>query len=148
MSKDTGTQSSTQHTPADVKDANRARFELELEFVQSLANPFYLHSLAQQNILEQPTFINFLKYLLYFKEKDYARFIHYPHSLHHLELLQHPKFRSAMKNSEFLRDYHQKQFDHWRTWRDPAYSSSVRNAAKAKDENLTTNEMQLDHKNV
>ena len=61
----------------DAKAANRARFELELEFVQSLANPFYLHSLAQQNILEQPAFVNFLKYLLYFKEKDYARFIQY-----------------------------------------------------------------------
>ena len=60
---------------ADAKEANRARFELELEFVQALANPFYLHSLAQQNILEQPPFINYLKYLLYFKEKDYARFI-------------------------------------------------------------------------
>jgi len=59
----------------DPKAANRARFELELEFVQALANPFYLHSLAQQNILEQATFINYLQYLLYFKEKDYARFI-------------------------------------------------------------------------
>ena len=61
----------------DPKVANRARFELELEFVQALANPFYLHSLAQQNILSQPAFVNFLKYLLYWKEKDYARFIQY-----------------------------------------------------------------------
>ena len=45
----------------DPKQTNRERFELELEFVQSLANPFYLHSLAQQNVLEQPAFINFLK---------------------------------------------------------------------------------------
>lgn len=105
---------------SDPKAANRARFELELEFVQALANPFYLHSLAQQNILEQPAFINYLKYLLYFKEKDYARFIHYPHALHHLELLQHPEFRSVMKRDESFREYlHQKQFDHWRTWRDP-----------------------------
>lgn len=62
---------------SDPKTVNRAKFELELEFVQALANPFYLHSLAQQNILEQPAFINFLEYLLYFKEKDYARFIQY-----------------------------------------------------------------------
>ena len=62
-------------TNTDLKTANRARFELELEFVQSLANPFYLHSLAQQGILNQPSFVNFLKYLLYWKEKDYARFI-------------------------------------------------------------------------
>ena len=118
---------------AEAKAANRARFELELEFVQALANPFYLHSLAQQNVLEQPAFINFLEYLLYFKEKDYARFIQYvpfskyfivftispsyPHALHHLELLQHAQFRSQMKKDEFLREYlHQKQFDHWRTW--------------------------------
>lgn len=59
----------------DPRAANRARFELELEFVQSLANPFYLHSLAQQGILNQPAFVNYLNYLLYWKEKDYARFI-------------------------------------------------------------------------
>ncbi|KAM6502444.1 Mediator complex, subunit Med31 [Amanita muscaria] len=101
----------------DAKAANRARFELELEFVQALANPFYLHSLAQQNILEQPAFINYLKYLLYFKEKDYARFIHYPHALHHLELLQHPQFRARLKKDDAFREYlHHKQFEHWRTW--------------------------------
>lgn len=61
--------------PQDARAQNRARFELELEFVQSLANPFYLHSLAQQGILKQPAFINFLNYLQYWKEKDYARFI-------------------------------------------------------------------------
>ena len=59
----------------DAKVVNRARFEVELEFVQSLANPYYLHSLAQQNVLDQPAFINFLQYLLYWTEKDYARFI-------------------------------------------------------------------------
>lgn len=59
----------------DARTANRERFELELEFVQSLANPFYLHSLAQQNILEQPAFVNYLEYLQYWREKDYARFI-------------------------------------------------------------------------
>ncbi|KAJ3497151.1 hypothetical protein NLJ89_g10389 [Agrocybe chaxingu] len=106
---------------SDARSANRARFELELEFVQALANPFYLHSLAQQSILEQPAFINFLEYLLYFKEKNYARFIHYPHALHHLELLQHAQFRSQMKKDEYLREFlHQKQFDHWRTWREPS----------------------------
>lgn len=75
MSGDSSQQVGPLTPSSDPKAANRARFELELEFVQSLANPFYLHSLAQQNILEQPAFINFLKYLLYFKEKDYARFI-------------------------------------------------------------------------
>ncbi|EAU91557.1 SOH1 family protein [Coprinopsis cinerea okayama7 len=124
--------------PTDPKSANRARFELELEFVQALANPYYLHSLAQQNILEKPAFVNYLKYLLYWKDKDYARFIHYPHALHHLELLQNAQFRAALKKDEFLRDYlQQKQFDHWRTWRDPKHlnpsTSNTSNEAPADE---------------
>ncbi|PBK81913.1 SOH1-domain-containing protein [Armillaria gallica] len=124
----------TEGSSSDPKAANRARFEVELEFVQSLANPFYLHSLAQQNILEQPAFINFLEYLQYFRDKDYARFIHYPHALHHLELLQHAQFRAEMKKDEFLREYlHQKQFDHWRTWRDPTHTNKTNDTSPAVD---------------
>ncbi|KAJ8521167.1 hypothetical protein ONZ45_g2084 [Pleurotus djamor] len=114
---------SNQDSPQAV---NRARFELELEFVQALANPFYLHSLAQQNYFEQPAFVNYLEYLLYWKEKEYARFIHYPHALHHLELLQSAQFRAMMKKDEALREYlQQKQYDHWRTWRDPNHLNRV-----------------------
>ncbi|KAG2113811.1 SOH1 family protein [Suillus discolor] len=110
----------------DPRAANRDKFELELEFMQSLANPYYLHSLAQQNILDQPAFINYLEYLTYWKEKDYARFIHYPHALHHLDLLQHAQFRSEMKKDEWREYLNQKQYDHWRTWRDyPGISTSV-----------------------
>ncbi|KAF7362113.1 TPT domain-containing protein [Mycena venus] len=110
---------------SDPKAVNRARFELELEFVQALANPYYLHSLAQQNILDQPAFINFLQYLLYFKEKDYARFIHYPHALHHLELLQHAQFRTDMRQDEYRDMLNQKQFDHWLTNRNGTSGSST-----------------------
>ena len=59
----------------DKKSSNRARFEVELEFVQALANPYYLHMLAQQNVLSQPAFVNYLNYLTYWKEKEYARFL-------------------------------------------------------------------------
>lgn len=59
----------------EPKTSNRVRFELELEFVQALANPYYLYSLAQQGILNQPAFVNYLQYLLYWKEKEYARFV-------------------------------------------------------------------------
>lgn len=74
----TKSQTPSQPSAAEVDDpraANRARFELELEFVQALANPFYLHTLSQQGILSQPAFVNYLEYLMYWKEKDYARFI-------------------------------------------------------------------------
>ncbi|KAI0743879.1 SOH1-domain-containing protein [Daedaleopsis nitida] len=111
--------------PTDARSANRARFELELEFVQSLANPFYLHSLAQQGVLNQPAFVNFLNYLQYWKEKDYARFILYPHALHHLELLQHAEFRTEIGKDEWREYLNQKQFDHWRTWRDPSRTQAA-----------------------
>ncbi|KIK90510.1 hypothetical protein PAXRUDRAFT_14315 [Paxillus rubicundulus Ve08.2h10] len=119
--------SATIESPSPVLDAraaNRERFELELEFVQSLANPYYLHSLAQQNILDQPAFVNYLEYLQYWRQKDYARFIHYPHALHHLELLQHARFRSEMKKDEWRDRLNQKQFDHWRTWQNPPAESA------------------------
>jgi len=112
----------------EEKRKNRARFELELEFVQALANPFYLHSLAQQGILNQPVFVNYLDYLQYWKQKDYARFILYPHALHHLDLLQVEQFRKDIGKDEW-RDYlNQKQFDHWRTWRDPKTLNGLRSA--------------------
>jgi mediator of RNA polymerase II transcription subunit 31 len=136
---------STAHSPlqtadSDPRSQNRTRFELELEFVQSLANPFYLHSLAQQGIFEQPHFIRYLEYLKYWGEKEYARFLQcviiliqsyglnlrmligirpktsYPHALHHLELLQYPQFRAEMKKDDWRDFLNQKQFDHWRTW--------------------------------
>ncbi|VDO66885.1 unnamed protein product, partial [Schistosoma margrebowiei] len=44
------------------------RFQIELEFVQCLANPNYLNFLAQQGWFEKPNFIKYLKYLLYWKD--------------------------------------------------------------------------------
>jgi mediator of RNA polymerase II transcription subunit 31 len=40
----------------------------------------------------------------------------YPHALHHLELLQHAKFREDIGNDQWREYLNQKQFDHWRTW--------------------------------
>ncbi|KZV71144.1 SOH1 family protein [Peniophora sp. CONT] len=111
---------------AEARARNRQRFELELEFVQALANPFYLHSLAQQGIMTQQAFVNYLSYLQYWKRKEYARFVMYPHALHHLDLLQNERFRLGL-SEDGLRDYlNQTQFDHWRTWREPEHLSGLR----------------------
>jgi len=40
----------------------------------------------------------------------------YPHALHHLELLQHAKFRAEIKKDDWRNYLNQQQFDHWRTW--------------------------------
>lgn len=60
---------------AEARAENRYRFELELEFVQSLANPHYLQALAQENIMDDPSFILYLEYLKYWSEPEYAKFV-------------------------------------------------------------------------
>ena len=45
--------------------AAKRRFEAELEFVQALANPEYLHHLAQNLYFDDPDFRAYLEYLQY-----------------------------------------------------------------------------------
>ncbi|KAG4436516.1 suppressor of hpr1 [Cadophora sp. M221] len=71
------------------------RFEIELEFVQSLASPLYLNHLASQKYLENPAFIAYLSYLQYWHHPPYAKFLNYPGpTLKNLELLQQERFRT------------------------------------------------------
>ncbi|WQF82803.1 Putative mediator complex, subunit Med31, mediator of RNA polymerase II, subunit Med31 superfamily [Colletotrichum destructivum] len=70
------------------------RFEIELEFVQSLANPLYLNHLATQKLLTRPEFIAYLAYLQYWTRPPYLKYLMYPGpTLKHLELLQQEQFR-------------------------------------------------------
>jgi mediator of RNA polymerase II transcription subunit 31 len=66
-------------TLSPEREANKIRFETELEFVQCLANPHYLASLASQGLLAQSNFVAYLKYLTYWLDVDkgFARFIVY-----------------------------------------------------------------------
>ncbi|KZO95557.1 SOH1-domain-containing protein [Calocera viscosa TUFC12733] len=103
--------------PVDpVREENRARFEIELEFVQALASPFYLETLAQRGYFLQEEFVNYLKYLLYWKKREYATFLSYPQALHHLELLQEDAFRKALSNHNVIVALDNQQYQHWRTW--------------------------------
>ena len=77
--------------------AGYSRFELELEFVQSLSNPQYLNYLASKKYFDDPCFIAYLSYLRYFSQPQYARFLSYPGpTLKALELLQEEQFRRAV----------------------------------------------------
>ena len=67
-------------------DLPQNRFELELELVQSLASPAYLHFLATSKYLADPSFLAFLSYLQYWGEPEYSRFLIYPGCLHFLDL--------------------------------------------------------------
>lgn len=85
----------------DENDENedRKRFQIELEFVQSLANPNYLNFLAQRGYFKNQRFINYLKYLMYWKEPEYCKYLMYPQCLSLLELLQHEQFLKEIVNA-------------------------------------------------
>ena len=92
---------------------DRQRFLLDLEFVQTLANPQYLNFLAQRNYFKNPAFINYLKYLLYFKKDEYIKYIHYPQALYFLDLLQREQFRQELVNASYCRYIEDQQLLAW-----------------------------------
>lgn len=98
-------------------DDGRQRFLLELEFVQCLANPTYIHYLAQNRYFEDEAFIGYLKYLQYWQRPEYIKFIMYPHSLFFLEQLQNENFRNAMAHPANKELAHRQQFYFWKNYR-------------------------------
>ncbi|XP_012090529.1 mediator of RNA polymerase II transcription subunit 31 [Jatropha curcas] len=98
-------------------DDGRQRFLLELEFVQCLANPTYIHYLAQNRYFEDEAFIGYLKYLQYWQRPEYLKFIMYPHCLYFLELLQNANFRNAMAHPGNKELAHRQQFFFWKNYR-------------------------------
>lgn len=98
-------------------DDGRQRFLLELEFVQCLANPTYIHYLAQNRYFEDEAFIGYLKYLQYWQQPEYIKFIMYPHCLYFLELLQNANFRNAMAHPANKELAHRQQFFFWKNYR-------------------------------
>lgn len=98
---------------AELDDQQKLRFQVELEFVQCLANPNYLNFLAQRGFFKQQTFINYLKYLKYWTKPEYVRYIKYPMCLHFLELLQYEHFRKELVNSQCAKFIDDQQILHW-----------------------------------
>ncbi|KAH8492700.1 hypothetical protein H0E87_022069 [Populus deltoides] len=93
-------------------DDGRQRFLLELEFVQCLANPTYIHYLAQNRYFEDEAFIGYLKYLQSGNVQST-----YPHCLYFLELLQNANFRNAMAHPGNKELAHRQQFFFWKNYR-------------------------------
>ncbi|KAK7087173.1 mediator of RNA polymerase II transcription subunit 31-like [Littorina saxatilis] len=98
---------------ADAEEQLKLRFQVELEFVQCLANPNYLNFLAQRGYFKEQNFINYLKYLLYWKEPKYAKYLKYPQCLHMLDLLQYEHFRKELVSAPCAKFIDDQQLLHW-----------------------------------
>lgn len=90
------------------------RWEVELEFVQSLANLQYLSYIVQNGYLKDEKFINYLTYLTYWQGKEYSRHIVYPDCLHILTLLQNEQFRIEIGNSNLTNALFIDMVDYWK----------------------------------
>ncbi|MCP9262974.1 Mediator of RNA polymerase II transcription subunit 31 [Dirofilaria immitis] len=100
----------------ETSEEQKKRFEIECEFVQALANPHYLNFLAQRGYFKETYFINYLKYLLYWKRPEYARALKYPQCLHFLEAVQSPSFREAITctaNAKFIEEQQLLQWQYY-----------------------------------
>lgn len=81
----------------------RLTSDLCAQFVQSLANPFYLNHLASQKLLTQPEFVAYLAYLQYWTKPPYIKYLTYPGpTLRHLELLQQERFRQDIISPDLV----------------------------------------------
>ncbi|KAL3989945.1 Mediator of RNA polymerase II transcription subunit 31 domain protein [Acanthocheilonema viteae] len=100
----------------ETPEEQKKRFEIECEFVQALANPHYLNFLAQRGYFKESYFINYLKYLLYWKRPEYARALKYPQCLHFLEAVQSSAFREAITctaNAKFIEEQQLLQWQYY-----------------------------------
>jgi len=88
---------------SEPKYGGFTRFEIELEFIQSLANPLYLNHLAVSKLLDQPAFVAYLSYLQYWTTPEYVKYLTYPGpTIRHLELLQNERFRKEVLSLEVV----------------------------------------------
>lgn len=109
--------------PPHEEDLPTNRFSLELEFLQALASPAYLHFLATTKsdtgdylLLQEPEFLAFLRYLrTTWSQPEYARFINYPNCLYFLELLiERPSVAAKEWTLPGFKIFaHQQQFYSW-----------------------------------
>ena len=94
--------------------SDRERLQIEHEFVQNLANPSYLHYLAQHRYFQDEQFMHFLKYLEYWRQPAYMKYLVFPQCLTVLNaLITKNEFREALKYQNFRDYFHSQQVVAW-----------------------------------
>mmetsp|Transcript_5560 Transcript_5560/g.8507 ORF Transcript_5560/g.8507 Transcript_5560/m.8507 type:complete len:175 (+) Transcript_5560:162-686(+) len=126
----------TSETTLLMEELPSNRFELELEFIQCLASPAYLHHLATTGVLADTAFLKFLEYLQYWKNPEYSRFLQYPHCLYFLDLLvSNSTFRRELANVAFRNFVHEQQFYAWQYRASTLYGTGLPTENNSADTN-------------
>lgn len=136
----------TERLPSSAVNPESIRFEVELEFVQSLSNPNYLNFLAQRGYFKTKEFTNYLKYLLYWKEPQYAKYLRYPQCLHMLELLQYEDFKKELVNTPCAKFIEDQMLLHWQyyTRKRVRLQQTVMESSQGQSKDEMINEMKTE----
>ena len=110
------------------------RWEVELEFVQSLANIQYLSYLAQNEYLKKPEFLAYLEYMNYWRRPEYARYVVYSNCLHILTLLQTQEFRDNIVKPEFINMLMNDMVKRWQDSDDLTFTPTENGEKKSEGE--------------
>ncbi|KAK1933268.1 SOH1 family protein [Babesia divergens] len=97
----------------DAENDDQVRFEAELEFVQCLGNPHYLHFLAKGGYFEDSRFRAYIIYLQYFRLPQYIKYVKYPYCIRILELLLDDSFVRTLSNHLAIEAIEQQLLSHW-----------------------------------
>jgi mediator of RNA polymerase II transcription subunit 31 len=76
-----------------------------------------IQDLAQNKFFDDESFVNYLKYLQYWKDEKYSKYITFPHCLYFLDQLMNEKFRQECKKKEFTEYIKIQQGLHWQFYR-------------------------------
>ena len=101
----------------EEREKERIRFDVELEFIQALGNPDYLHYLAVRGYFEDKEVIDYIKYLYnYWSSDGYSKFIVYPYCLTMVKLIIENKdnFIQDLKIPSCIENLHYQQFCFWK----------------------------------
>ena len=82
------------------------RLVQDIEFIQLLTNPNYLHYLFNNGYFQDSQFIQYLRYLCYLKNPKFKRFITYSRCFIILDLLDNTVFRDELGNIHFINYLH------------------------------------------
>ena len=105
----------TPNQPPNSQLDNNNTKPQDLEFLQLLSNPQYLSHLAQQRLLEDASFLNYLRHLNYFRRPEFVKFVAYPDALEFLDLLvSSPAFRKAVARPNLAEVVREQQMWQWR----------------------------------
>lgn len=89
-------------------------FEKDLEFVQLLCNPEYLRWLNNEKYFLRDDFKAYLKYLLYFSDQKYYKFLTYPQCIFILEILNKENVLDILSTDSLYIKLAEQQHSMWK----------------------------------